>query len=219
MEWSPVGGRGNSSCKKAQPIFWKLAKSHLWNSTWIVDVPNWAKLIQEWTSQWRCCNHSVGATAHNRAPDVSEVNNTAFPEKLTTALSFCWRLLLNLGGFFLLELKNYMDSWEDTSWKPIQKCILPFVFPPFKRDTHKHPREPALLLRTVLWDLKSAFPWFSAQTFCAAAAHPRDPWVVSFCSFTPESASAARIDPASPQSLLFPLSWHFYPSANCRAHL
>lgn len=98
-----------------------------------------------------------------------------------------------------------MDSWEDISWKPIQKCILPFVFPPFKRDTHKHPREPALLLRTVLWDLKSAFPWFSAQTFCAAAAHPRDPWVVSFCSFTPESASAARIDPASPQSLLFPL--------------
>lgn len=86
MEWSPVGERGNSSCKKVQPIFWKLAKSYLWNSMWIADTPNWAKLIQALTPQWRCCRHSVGATDHNSAPDVSEVSNTAFPEKQTTGL-------------------------------------------------------------------------------------------------------------------------------------
>lgn len=86
MEWSPVGERGISSCKKSQPIFWKLAKPNLWNSMWIVDVPNWAKLIQELTPHWRCCRHSVGATDHYSALDISEVNNSGFPEKQTNGL-------------------------------------------------------------------------------------------------------------------------------------
>lgn len=57
--------------------------SATWVLFWLVNVPNWAKLIQELTPQWRYCRHTVRATDHNSGPDVSEVNNTVFPASVS----------------------------------------------------------------------------------------------------------------------------------------
>lgn len=120
-------------------------------------------------------------------------------------------------------LVGSLSYWEKDkkSWKPIHSVIcVSLEFSSFKRDTYKHPREPALFLGIVLWDLKSTFHWFSAQTsyfvqhslllvipelFLSACSPLKAPLL------SDRSVPLPRA-PAPPFLTLI-------PSAECRAHL